>query len=501
MSVLASTWRVPLALGVLTAAFFLLGLFVVRSAVPTTTTYLARFEFKFPGVEAGNFPNGDQFSLNEIIEPNIVGTIYDRQALDKFGIDRDEFFNALTIRPFVPQEAEITERFQQQLADRRLTLTEKERLETQLRRLLDQGSKGGAEVALTLRNHVDIPREIGRSIVQAIPLVWSEYMIEKKGVLRLPDFSASSEGLSLDAVKKASISIGILQLIEASDQFRDRLSIARGVGGIQTSIDPKTQKSIRDLANDFNDLELFQINPLRASLPTIAQIDGVEQLRAVAQQKLRALKVQEEYNTSMSKALTSTMDQFVQGIASLKGRSDTRREAPGTVPGGTSTIPQLSEGFIDKLVDLSTRGRESEEGLQIYVSRLTDRQLSTAETLARIRSQQDDWRNLIDSLKSNDSAAPNDQTNRLKTPDELLSAVARLNDQWATLNRLEVEFTASRLFHTSRLYNLFYTSPDIIRYNPVVNPSVLLLCLAAACLVFFTMWFGRAGLNYLRSRP
>lgn len=503
ISLVTSTWRAPLVLGILTAVFLLVGLFFVRFAVPSTTTYLARFEFKFPGVEAARFPNGDRFSLNEIIEPNIVGTIYDRQGLDKFGISRDEFFNALSVRPFVPQEAEITERFQQQLADRRLTLTERERLEGQLRRILDQSSKGAAEVALTLRNRFDIPKEVGRSIVQAIPLAWSQYMIEKKGVLRLPDFTAASEGLSLDAVKKVSPSIGILQLLEAGDQFRIRLDNARKIGGILTVLDAKTQKSIRDVENDFNDLEMFRINPLRASFPAIAQIDGAEQSRAVAQQKLRTLLVEDEYNASISKALTSATDQFVQGIASLKGRGDSRRsgsEAPsGVSGGGTSTIPQLSEGFIDKLVDMSTRALESEQRLQNYVSTWTDRQLLTSETLARIRSQQDKWRNIIDSLKANDPAAPIDQANRSRISDELLSVISRLNDQWATLNRLELEFSASLIFHTGRLYNLFYTSPDIIRYNPIMNPSVLLLCLAAACLVFFTAWFGRVSLYYLRS--
>ena len=432
-----------------------------------------------------------------------MGAIYDRQELEKFGIARDEFYNSLSIRPYVPQEAEVTERFQQQLADRRLTLTERERLETQLRRLLDQSSKGGAEVALTLRNRIDIPKEVGRSVVGAIPLAWSEYMIERKGVLRLPDFTAANQGLSLDAVKKAPISIGILQLIEASDQFHERLANARKIGGIQTVVDPKTQKSIRDLENDFNDLELFQFNPLRSSLPALAQNDGIEQIRSIAQQKLRALQVDGEYNIGIAKALTDTISQFVQGIASLKGRGDTRRagtEGPGGVSGsGTSTIPQLSEGFIDKLVDLSARGRESEEALQNYVSQLTVRQLSTAETLVRIQSQQDKWRNFIDSLKSSDSAAPIDQTGRTKTADDLFSAVSRLNDQWAALNRLEAEFAASRLSHTARLYSQFYTSPDIVRYNPVVNPSVLLLCLAAACAVFFFVWFGSAGLYYLRS--
>jgi hypothetical protein len=497
------TWRIPAAIGIGTLIAFLSVLFLLRSSVPATTTYLARFEFKFPGVESGKFPNGDTFSLNEIIEPAIISPVYERFKLDQYGIDRDEFFNAFSIRPYVPEEGEITERFRQQLADRRLTLTERERLEARLRSLLDEASRGGAEIAMTLRRNFGIPNELGRSIVQMLPQAWSQYEIEKKGVLRLPAFTGSDVGISPSVLESVSLPMALVMLSQASDRLRGRLSDARLVAGIETAIEPSSRKSLRDLENDFHDLEVFKVNPLRAAIPGYAFPEGIEEIRLLAQQRIRELETDRILYSGTATALANTASQFVQSIVVLKGGSEGRRansEQGGAQLGGTTTIPQLSENFIDKMIELSARGRASDENQQRYISDLSARQLGTVEKLVRVQTEQEKWQHFLAELDGKTKPVALDETNRARLTRNLLSAAAELNSSWQVLNKLESEFASNRLSHTAQLYNLFLTLPDVVKYDPFFNGAVLSLGLAAAWFVFLSIWAIRSFLHFNRSR-
>jgi hypothetical protein len=502
-SSLSATWRIAGAIGLGSLIVLLSVLFFLRSTVPAITTYLARLEFKFPGVESGRYPNGEPFSLNEIIEPAVISPIYEKFKLDQFKVDRDEFFNAFSIRPYVPQEAEIAERFQQQLADRKLTVTERERIEARLKSLLDQGSRGGAEIAMTLRRNFDISSELGRSIVQAIPQAWSQYQIEKKGVLRLSGLTVSDVGVSAGAFDSVSLPRAILMLSQAADQFRGRLTEASRIGGIQTLVEPSSRKSLRDLENNFRDLEIFHVNPLRAALSFYQFSEGLEDTRLLIQQRIRELQADERYNSGIATALTATTSQFVQSIVALKGRSEGRRASSdqgNTQLGGTTTIPQLSESFLDKMVDLSTRGRESDENMQRYIAEINSRQLATAEKLVNVQTEQQKWQHILEELSANDHATSLDDGIRSKLKLELQSTAAEVNSQWLTLNRLQAEFAANRLSHTARLYNLFLTRPDIVRYDPFFNRTVISMGVAAAWLLFVIIWIVRAMLFFNRTQ-
>lgn len=483
-------------LAAIVAVFFLIVLstvlFLLRSAVPATTTYFARFEFKFPGVESGRFPSGDVFSLNEIIEPAVVGPIYDRFKLDSYKIDRGEFFNALSIRPYIPQETEIIERFQQQLADRRLTITERERIEARLRSALDQGSRSGAEVALTLRRTIGIPRELGRSIVQAVPQMWSQYAIEKRGVLRLPNVTASDVAISAQDLSRASLPLGLVMLSQASDRLQARLTNGSRIAGIQTLVEPLSRRSFRDLENDFLDLAVFQINPLIGTLSLYAFEQGLDEVRLLVQQRITELRTESNFNSGIASALSTNVTQFVDSIATLKGRSEARRGVTelsnSQSNGATTTIPQLSENFIDKLVEMSGRGREADENLQRRISDLTARQLQTAEKLVAIKVETEKWEYLLDKLSVREQRLTLDAQGQARLKDRLLSVSKELNRQWDLLNTLESEFAANRLSHTAKLYNLFLTLPDTFKYDPFFNVAAISLVFAASWFVFLAVW-------------
>jgi hypothetical protein len=492
----SATWRFA---AIVSLIFLLLAgsiLFFLSRSIPASTTYFARFELKFPGIATGRLPNGDPFSLNEIIEPAILGEVYDRFKLEQFGVKRDEFFNAFSIRPYAPEESQITSRFQDQLADRRLTLTEREKVEARLKSALDQASRAGAELSLTLRTNFGIPRDLGRTVVEAVPQAWSQYAIEKRGVLRLPKYTGADSAIAIDRLQGVSLPLKIVMLSEASDRMQARLIEGARIQGMQTIYEPESNLSFRDLENRFRDLQVFQINRLRGTLSAKSfPNSGTDDVKLLAEQRLTELRGENNYYSALANALNANTSQFVESLAALKGRAENRRgnvETAGAQAGGPTTIPQLSENFIDRLVEMSSKGKEADEAVQRRIADLSTRELDAAEKIARIKAELEKWENIKQNLlaASQLPVIADSEANELKAG--LVAAATELNRQWQLLNKFESAFAADRLFHTGQLYGLFLSLNDSIRNDPFFNRSTLMLILAATWLLFLATWLIRA---------
>src|SRR5262249_19218309 len=217
MGALAATWRIPLIATIVLLVLTVAILVTLRTIFPPTRTFISQFHFTFPSAESGRYPNDTLFSINEILDPAILEVVYNQFELDKYGLDRNLFYGAFSIRPFALTEPEILERYRQQMADRRLSFAERERLEQQLKGQLAQASRGAAELSFLPPRRPVIPVPIGRAIVHKVLLVWSQLAIERKGVLRIPGFTGAATVMAPDAIDRQPLPLVIVALIEASE--------------------------------------------------------------------------------------------------------------------------------------------------------------------------------------------------------------------------------------------------------------------------------------------
>ena len=107
IAAILATWRIPVVTTLLLLVLCVAGLTVTRVFLPRSTTFVSQFHFSFPAVEAGRYPNGMPFSINELIDPAVLDLVYAQMDLDKYGLDRDKFYGAFSIRPFLLTEVEI----------------------------------------------------------------------------------------------------------------------------------------------------------------------------------------------------------------------------------------------------------------------------------------------------------------------------------------------------------------------------------------------------------
>ena len=503
---LRATWRIPVITAIVLAVLFVAAFMILRFTVPsTTTTFISRLQFTFPGVETGRYPNDTRFTINEILDPAILDQVYNDLELNRFGVSHETFYSAFSIRPFSPTEGEVVDLFRQQVADRRLTFVERERLEQQLRNRLEAASRGAAELSLTLLGPLVLPPEVGRAVVQRVPRVWAQLAIQKKGVLRLPGFTAVEKLIPEETNGREPFPLAVLSLIEASQRLDDRLFEIIKTPGMGTVHDSISGKSFRDLQWDVREFQLFHINPLRAALMTYSFPKSDRELRDILQQRISSLEILEADATRQAQAIGESLTRFVDATASLNRGTAERRGAEQGSAGGTTipqgsaggtTIPQVSEGFIDKIIELTRSSLYSYQN-QTFISDRTTGQFELNRRASEYRGEQNRWKDLLAALPSVPKE-PNEAT-LARLSQQLRAAINEMNAKWATLSRLEAEFAPQRLSRTAEIYIPLSTGRDVISFDPIYTRSALAAALSGLMILCLGLW-GVLAVLFMRRR-
>ena len=104
VAALRATWRMPLVATVILIVVTITILIAARALLPPTRTFISQIQFTFPSAKSGRYPNNTLFSINELLDPAILGVVYNQLDLGKYNIDRSEFYDAFSIRSYIPAE-------------------------------------------------------------------------------------------------------------------------------------------------------------------------------------------------------------------------------------------------------------------------------------------------------------------------------------------------------------------------------------------------------------
>jgi hypothetical protein len=174
----------------------------------------------------------------------------------------------------------------------------------------------------------------------------------------------------------------------------------------------------------------------------------------------------------------------------MKGRPVERRVATseGAAAPGPTTIPQLSESFIDRVIDIASRNQPE----QTYIQEQTKRQLEFSERAVLLKAEQDEWKELLSRInaRASNPNPPPPLTPELRGElrQSLESVVSGLNSLWAAVTRIQEDFTAKRLGFSSQLYAPYAVPRDVVWFHPLAQTALWATLIPLMLLFILTAW-------------
>ena len=338
-------------LGGLAFLYALAALTVVLMAPGIEVTSIP-FRLDFEGAENGSYPNGLKFSSTDIVGANILTRVYQTTNAAAY-LPFRKFKEAIFIQESSRELEKLNLEFESRLADGRLTPVDRERIEREYQ--LRRSSLRHAEFSLNFADDSNsVPKAERERLLRAILATWAEIADREKGAIkyRLPLLTTNV------VVRNA---IGPREYLVELDVLRSRINrillnvadLMRIPGAEIVRVGPE-KISLAEIAANLSDIRRFQIDPLISAtyqkrlIRDPNTVGGYYQAQlASAQRDYAQLKAHVEM---LQSSLMTYMGEQQGSSRELAGSASLGTQTQG----GQTVTPQLTEGFIDRIVKLST---------------------------------------------------------------------------------------------------------------------------------------------------
>ena len=371
--IFVSRYRLLLAFGLVGILF--MGLALVAAAwwvSPATRVSSVQLSLGFLGAQDGQYPNQLPFSAEELIDPAILRTVYDRHQLQQW-LELPAFESALSISQSADDLEDILREYEGRLNDGKLTGPDRQALEEEYRSRL----RSAASTLYTLAwyepggRSPGVPAEVKAKVLADIPAVWAEQAVRGKQVLLFP---SQLPGLNPSGLVPGSSDLeSFAALNSRARAMEDGLaSLEKLPGAGQAALPDGT--TLIDLRLR---LRAFREQVLPALQENLLQRTGSEaEGRRLEQSLGLQLKFRENRARASQERLAGLVDTYRDFLAGRPG-------AAGITEGG-EPLPaapgSLDETFLSRLLGLAQGGADRD-----YLKKM----LAEIEA-ARIRAAQDE---------------------------------------------------------------------------------------------------------------
>jgi len=324
-------------------------------------------------------------------------------------------------------------------------------------------------------------------IVQKVPLEWARQLIEKKGVLHTAGFSGVDNVISLGSIEQLPLPLRIVAVLQASRLLDGRIGDLSTTPGVLTVRDAVTGKGIRDIGRDIRDLELYRLNPLRATLVGSRFDDGGVMLTQVIEQRIRDIDLAIADATAGAAAVGDMLAEYVQASTGLKGMAVEKRGPPAA--SADAAIPQVGDSFIDRIITLTRRDRDVEQAQEALLSSRVQAQLDLNGTAIALRGEQSRWKELLADARAEKADRKElDEAARARILEAIAQAGNEANAMWVAISRIEKEFAANRTGRTAEIYASYAPRTDVISGEGIPALTAAVAVFSAAVIFWIGFW-------------
>jgi hypothetical protein len=414
-----------LALATTVVAFVAVAL-IMYAVSPRETVASISFRLTFEGAEDDRYPNGTKFSSAEIIATSVLEEVYRRNELKTYATFQ-AFKESMFILHSNPDLEMLAYEYQGKLSDSRLTPVDRARIEEEFHKKRE--SLKSPAYSLNMRRLdgvVRIPSNILAKVLQDTLSTWAQQAADRKGATKYNIAILSKNSLKMDAYSNADFVIGVDMLRNALERVLKSIEDIAQVPGAEAVRLAEDQMSLADVRARSEDLIRFGVEPLLGTIRTNGlSRDGARPDVYFSDRLFEVQLKREEIRQRMA-----SLQQALNSYQKTAGPGTAPVPSEGRTSGGVT--PQVSESFIDRLVQLSTQSEDVE-----YRQDLTNRIIVDGAALADLTRQVDYYESMRKAFASTRSsrhaALEGEVTRRTK---ELQADVGKTMDRVEALYKL-----------------------------------------------------------------
>lgn len=353
-------------------------------ATPSQRVTMQPFRLDFTGAVNGHYPNGMRFSSADIVSTPVLLRVFKDNDLGRF-TTFDGFSHAVFVLESNYAYQRLEAEYQARLADAKLSPIDRDRIQKEFEGKAASISKNQFSIAiLRTEQTARIPDSVARKVLVDVLNTWAAWVVKEHHVLEYemsivsPEAFAQGTGwpgdpiIALQIVRfKVNRIIGII----------DDLMAIPGAELLRT----KSEKSsLAEIRMHLEELLRFRVEPLSANVRAAGMIPDRSATVTFLETQLaydqRALKSSQEKSDSIRESLAVySLDQ--RALAGANAISDNTGKGLSSSSSGETLIPQVTEGFVDRLALLVNQASDSQ-----YRQRLVDEMRRAQEGVIPLQS-------------------------------------------------------------------------------------------------------------------
>ncbi|HEX7190358.1 MAG TPA: hypothetical protein VF381_02195 [Thermoanaerobaculia bacterium] len=325
---------------------------VIYFTAPSVRVISQPFSLDFKHAEDGKYPNGEAFSVNEIVAEPILSGVYKETHMNEYMSFRD-FVGSVYISEANPEYEKLLRQYQPRLSDPKLTNAERQQVEKDFEEKKASLKKNLYSLNFTNPRGVkEIPQEIVKRALSTILARWADWA-QAEGRVTSYDATILSPSV-LDDTPRTNQIIAIRILIKRLAQVLHNIDELALLPSADVARTPTDHLSLAELRIKIEDLIRFRLEPEVATARAMSAPADPETLRFAQTQLEYDQRQLQSYQDRVSAVRDALALYTSQRTVSFDGPSQTRTtNQAGTSPQRQETVmPQVSDTFIDRMAQL-----------------------------------------------------------------------------------------------------------------------------------------------------
>jgi hypothetical protein len=479
------------------AALFVIGALSIALIFPTERVASLEFRLLFDGAALGQYPNKTPFSPAEIVSAPVVTEVFRANDLQPYG-SYESFKNALFVQQSNPKLDQLAAEYQAKLADPKLTAVDRARIEAEFSQKRE--ALADPVFSLSLRRSERfkaLPNDLAQKLLGDTLATWA-VQAERMGAMKYQLPILSSAVLSKQSLEDEDYLVAADLLRAKAVRIIETLGELEKVPGALTIRTAKDRVSLPEIRANIEDALRFELEPLLGIIRSEGITKNARLLMLYASTQVFQLRLERQATEGRARAVQNSLADYMSrgsraGLDSKSGGGAARQ--PGVdMP---ALMPQLSESFLDRLVEISSSTQKSE---MEYRQKLTDQVIREESQMATLDKELAYYEDLVKSVQgigSRPAGSPELVTLIKSRSQAAFGIIAKATDQLADLYK---ELSAQNLNPVARLFSI--TGPFVQHTTTSLSlRSVGLSFALVLMLALFTVSAGCLIYDAMRRRP